>query len=363
MNKKQKKFLNIIVIILLIGTGITTFILGYNQTSEESKEVSNQPNPKIEPKQTTYAIEEINYELFENGYAIIGIAKNDKEYQKLIANSEIIFTTENNLTKKDYDNYKYLLVATSYDECSEELTYKNIEFKENNTTINIDVNLSCGLCAPLEILYEIAIPKDNKVSENIEVNFNYLNHPECDYNIAYKPVLYLYPEEKSEITISFANDTVLTTTYPKYKDNWQVTAYPNGDLYDKENKYYYALYWESLNYNKVNFQEGFYVSKDNAISFLEEKLTILGLNSKERNEFIIYWLPILENNEHSLVYFELTDQLQKNNQLIINPTPDTLIRIRMHVKKVSSKINIKEQKLTTQERTGYVAVEWGGVVY
>ena len=77
----------------------------------------------------------------------------------------------------------------------------------------------------------------------------------------------------------------------------------------------------------------------------------------------MYWLPILEKNEHNLVYFELTSELQKQNELIITPQPDTLIRIRMHVKQVTKETNIKEQKLVKQERIGYTAVEWGGVIH
>ena len=51
----------------------------------------------------------------------------------------------------------------------------------------------------------------------------------------------------------------------------------------------------------------------------------------------MYWLPILEQNQKSLVYFETTESLQKENELIISPKPDSLLRIRMHVKKVNHK--------------------------
>ena len=178
-----------------------------------------------------------------------------------------------------------------------------------------------------------------------------------------KPVLYLYPEEKTDITVNFEKEENLTTTYPKFKDEWKVTAYPNGELYDEKGKYYYGLYWEEDSNHKVDFQEGFYVSKENAISFLEEKLSIIGLNDKERNEFIMYWLPILEKNEHNLVYFELTEERDSFNKLEISPKPDSLLRMAIHVKKVDKKTNIKEQKLTSFERTGFTAVEWGGIVY
>lgn len=41
--------------------------------------------------------------------------------------------------------------------------------------------------------------------------------------------------------------------------------------------------------------------------------------------------------------------------------PDSLIRILMTYKKIDKPITIKEQKLETPKREGFVAVEWGGV--
>lgn len=179
-----------------------------------------------------------------------------------------------------------------------------------------------------------------------------------------KPVLYLYPKkDNTKVTVSFAKSNLLTTTYPKYKNKWEVVANKNGDLYDLNNKYYYGLYWEESGSIKVDFNEGFYVTKENAIDFLEEKLSVIGLNDKERNEFIMYWLPILEKNGKNLVYFELTDSRESYNKLIINPKPDSLLRMAIHVKKVDKKTNIKEQKLTTFDRKGFTAVEWGGVIH
>ena len=181
--------------------------------------------------------------------------------------------------------------------------------------------------------------------------------------IYYKPVLYLYPKDTTEVSVSFEHPEYLLTTYPKYDSSWKVTANSNGDLYDENGKYYYALYWDEQNTNQVDFSEGFYVTKDDAIDFLEEKLTIIGLNDREKNEFIMYWLPILEDNKKSLVYFELTEERESNNKLNIVPEPDSLLRVAIHIKKVNKKTNINEEYLPTFERKGFVAVEWGGVRY
>ena len=178
-----------------------------------------------------------------------------------------------------------------------------------------------------------------------------------------KPVLYLYPTKTMNVKVEFQYPEYLTTTYPKYIDSWNVTAHPNGDLYDNLGKYYYALYWDEVRYNEVDFNEGFYVEKENAIEFLEDKLDIIGLNKKEKNEFIMYWLPILENNEKSIVYFELTKERESGNKLIVTPKPDSMLRISIHIKKVKDKVNIREQKLESFNRVGFSVVEWGGMTY
>lgn len=175
-----------------------------------------------------------------------------------------------------------------------------------------------------------------------------------------KPILYLYPEEETEVSVRFAHPELLTTTYPKYNNEWKVVAQPNGDLRDINGNYYYGLYWEEQEAYK-EFNDGFYVEKDDAIEFLEEKLEALGLNDRERNEFIMYWLPILEKNEKSFVHFEFTEELQAENALVISPAPDSLLRINMTVQKVSANPNLPEQELPSFERKGFAVVEWGGV--
>ena len=43
----------------------------------------------------------------------------------------------------------------------------------------------------------------------------------------------------------------------------------------------------------------------------------------------------------------------------INPNPDTIIRILMTYKRLENPIQVEEQNLTTPNRDGFVAVEWG----
>ena len=181
--------------------------------------------------------------------------------------------------------------------------------------------------------------------------------------IEYKPILYLYPEKTTDVEVRLDREDLLETTYPKYNQGWKVEAHPNGDLFDAKGNYYYALYWDAKLSHVCLFEEGFYVEKEEAITFLEEKLTEIGLNDKEKNEFIMYWLPILERNEKSIVQFDLTEELQEKEEIVITPKPNSLLRVHINIKKVNQKVDIKEQKLTSFNRVGFTAVEWGGSVY
>lgn len=176
-----------------------------------------------------------------------------------------------------------------------------------------------------------------------------------------KPIIYIYPEEETEVTVKLKKTENLTHTYPKYEDEWKVIAKPNGDLKDcKTGRNLYALYWEGINTVEPNMEEGFVVKGEDTIEFLEEKLEILGLNEREANEFIIYWLPKLENNKYNFIRFQTEEEINSNMPLEITPKPDTVIRVVMEFKGLEEAVEIEEQQLETPERTGYTVVEWGG---
>ncbi|MDA3864780.1 MAG: hypothetical protein PF689_13035 [Deltaproteobacteria bacterium] len=179
-----------------------------------------------------------------------------------------------------------------------------------------------------------------------------------------KPIIYLYPQEKSWIQVAFSEpeNIELTHTYPVYPEGgWEVIASPDGTLEDPLTKrMYYALYWEGITNLKIFVDTGFVVKGEDIIGFLEEKLEKLGLNSIEANEFIIYWLPILEANPYNLIHFA-TSEWEEVAKLRVTPEPDTVIRFSMLYKEVDEKFEITEQQLSPRpERTGFVLVEWGG---
>ena len=177
-----------------------------------------------------------------------------------------------------------------------------------------------------------------------------------------KPVIYLYPTKDTKVDVKLVNNNLLTCTYPKYEDKWSVLAKPNGDLtYIETGRSLYSLYYEAD--SLIDFtvtDEGFVIKGEDSAKFLEEKLEILGLNEHEAEEFIIYWLPILEANKYNYIRFATKGEIDSNMPLEVNPNPDSIIRVLMTYKGLKSPINVKEQVLETPNRDGFVLVEWGG---
>lgn len=179
--------------------------------------------------------------------------------------------------------------------------------------------------------------------------------------IAKKPIIYLYPEQTTNVLVKFGKPENLTHTYPKYEDKWQIVAQPNGDLTDDKGRHYYALYWEGQNLNELKAKDGFIVKGVDTIPFLEEKLALLGLTEREANEFIVYWLPELESNEYNFVRFKTKSEIDASMPLSIEPAPDTVIRVMMEFKPANGTEQVMAQNFPlVPERRGFVVVEWGG---
>ena len=172
-------------------------------------------------------------------------------------------------------------------------------------------------------------------------------------------MIYLYPEEETQVTVQLDYAGELTCTYPAYQDGWTVTASPDGTLTDNQGQTYNYLYWEGKDNVKYDFSQGFCVAGEDTAAFLEDVLNQLGLTRQEANEFIVYWLPQMEENPYNLIAFQ-REVYMEAAQLTLEPAPDTLLRVFMAWKPLEKPVEIPAQELTGPERVGFTAVEWGG---
>ena len=174
-----------------------------------------------------------------------------------------------------------------------------------------------------------------------------------------KPVIYLYPEQETDVRVTLELAGELTCAYPAYDDGWSVRAAPDSTLTDESGQTYRYLYWEGTSAVDYDFSTGFCVAGEDTAAFLEDALAQLGLTRAEANEFIIYWLPRMQDNAYNLISFQ-QETYTDSAKLTIDPAPDTLLRVFMAWQPSERFIELPAQELSAPERTGFTVVEWGG---
>ena len=220
------------------------------------------------------------------------------------------------------------------------------------------------LSLPLIILIGIGMAAVSYIdnSGNTNVNRAYNGHHNGDDDICVKkPAIYLYPiEDGSKITVELDIDGLYTKLDPVFnlKSGWQVNADTDGTIHYKGKEYEY-LFWEGELDMDYSFDEGFCVEGENTEAFLRENLSKLGLNEKETEDFIDYWLPQMKDNNYNVISF-MSDEYTDHVRMNISPKPATNIRVLMCWYGSNEKVEIAEQAIETPSRQGFTLVEWGG---
>ncbi len=180
-----------------------------------------------------------------------------------------------------------------------------------------------------------------------------------------KPVLYLYPEEKTNLNVRVNPNGGMTYSDPAYNNGWDIEADPSGRIKDqKTGKNYNYLFWEGLGINYPIEDKGWVIKKENLASFFNDKLHELGLRGNEISDFKSYWIGRLGEKPYYKISFLRKTQFDLLAPLDIFPIkPNTVIRVMMTAEGLDRFENIPAQELDkSPARIGFTAVEWGGAV-
>ena len=280
---------------------------------------------------------------------------------KLSGNMRHLEYTEQWLDKETAEKYDNRV----FDHITITKIYKNCFFARTVIPMPYEIKLNGTLSDDWCVGDQVSCTYENTYydDKNQRIECDMLTIEPSDWEpepgVAYKPVIYLYPETETDVSVKLLLDGKLTCTYPAYNTGWKVTASPDGTLTDAKGQTYTYLYWEGETNAQWDMTEGFCVKGEDTAAFLEEALEKLGLNRKEANEFIVYWLPLMEQNPYNIISFQ-TDIYTDAAALKIDPAPDTLIRVFMAWKASDAFAELPEQELTAPERSGFTVIEWGG---
>lgn len=286
------------------------------------------------------------------------LIKNKEEYKTYLDELNIPEELSEEILSDTADYNEYYSAIFTVD-------YENKNTFDPNVTLNKDEIIFSNSFKNIlydkrdsgKCLLEARIPKKYYIGQELTIETEVIVAVN-DY--VYKPVIYLYPEETTDINVKLSIDGDLKYTYPEYPENgWNVTASPDSVLHDASGREYSYLFWEGSSDCSWDMSKGFVVKGSDTVSFLQEKLEYLGLTPKEYNDFIVFWLPKMQDNEYNLISFQ-TDLYEDYAKLDITPEPDCIQRVFMAFKPLDKYEEVPEQELEPFTRHGYSVIEWGG---
>lgn len=188
-------------------------------------------------------------------------------------------------------------------------------------------------------------------------NTRYETMAECG-----KPVIYLYPTQKTEVSIKIG--ALIRKSEPSYGESgWNVLAYPDGKIVFNGQQYD-SLFWEGLGDGLYpNLRDyGFVIPQKELLTTLKNHLSLLGLNQKESADFLEFWWPKMPKTPYVRLTWFGTKEMDMLAPLEVIPQPDTKIRIFLDFEGLEKPKFLIPQKLSSVKRVGFTLVEWGGLL-
>jgi hypothetical protein len=192
------------------------------------------------------------------------------------------------------------------------------------------------------------------------------HEPECDTCnriVVYKPNIYLYPTERSQISVNltFPNGGKIITSIPFYGDGWVVDVDTSGFI---NNEYNY-LFYESEQPDVWQLNEGWIIRRSDLKTFFSDNMLSHGFNGREIKDFTDYWIPRLINSDYYEIYPQESDIIETVIKLKISRIPDNTLKLFYVIKGASNdsdaKINMPAE-CNQFKRSGFCVAEWGVIL-
>lgn len=265
--------------------------------------------------------------------------------------------------------------------------YKLVETIDNDVVREFILNNITSLCKAEDTINyakELESRNEEITAEKLETNLRMLNFISNTAPNAKKPVIYVYNttgRTEIQLTLNNTETSIMEVEYPKHNeliDNtyiWNMYSSMDGKLRNEDNEEYNYIFWEATinELNQQEFKDGFCIKGENTEKFLKESLKELNLTPTEYNDFIVYWLQQMQNNNYNIIRFcgidesDTDDTYLKETQLKVynnDKVIENQLRVMMLWYSSDEPIEIKEQNLKdfaiTRDNTTPTVIEWGG---
>lgn len=186
--------------------------------------------------------------------------------------------------------------------------------------------------------------------------------PPCDTCVlVYKPNIYFFPEQavQLDVKLEFPLGGRVIKSEPLYQSGWNVRVDTTG-LIDER---YDFLFYESVQPDVWQHEQGWCVKKEDLHVFFESNLKEYGFGKKEISDFTDYWIPIFSKSTYYLIYPQTKSIIDKAIKLSVSIQPDRILRLHYLVKATDAfDGTIKAPAIEEFRREGFYITEWGVVL-
>jgi len=182
---------------------------------------------------------------------------------------------------------------------------------------------------------------------------------EMEGAVVKKPNIYLYPTKQETLTVKIHPIGKITTSIPEYNTGWNIVVVTGGRINDA---YDFLFYEATVDYN-FTLDAGWILQSSDFDRRMNEVLVNLGLNDKERADFMDYWSKRMDwKKKYCIAYYLKREELDKAVHLTISKTPESLMRLFFKFVPTDTLVTVPEPKIEKFQRIGFTVVEWGGIL-
>lgn len=177
----------------------------------------------------------------------------------------------------------------------------------------------------------------------------------------YKPNIYLYCENDMEAEVRIYPPQWITQSIPRYDEatGWKARIV-NGSLNGTGDFLFYEAEVPEEGFQK---ETGWKIEAGKHETLLSGILDKYGFNKKEKEDFLDFWLGMLDEDTDYYAYPQGNTEVDAMMPLLLDPYPDHVFRLWFYFEPA----NGKEPPQTPGEpdriqRNGFSVVEWGGML-
>ncbi|MFA6403011.1 MAG: PKD domain-containing protein [Salinivirgaceae bacterium] len=181
-----------------------------------------------------------------------------------------------------------------------------------------------------------------------------------DWAIVYKPNIYLYPKENSNICVSlnFPKGGDVIASIPEYRNGWCVNVAIDGKI-DGEFDY---LFYESAQPNIWQRTNGWCIEQNKLETFFKTDMENRGFTQNEIDDFTEYWIPLMKEYPFYTIFPQTKETINRVIKVDFSVQPDIFYRLFYCIEGIQTNVTLEEPVIHSFSRNGFTAVEWGVVM-